>query len=89
MTKKSPLGKTLADLEQWEESWTDGTAATESTKPKPTDATTRETHLARLEDLFTYLKMNWRHYGTEHPAVDRHIFAASLRWMIKRERARS
>lgn len=58
---------------------TNDTDATELAKPNKTNETTRETHLARAEELLAYWE---RQFGIGQ-------WALSLRWLIERERARS
>jgi hypothetical protein len=60
------------------------TANTEPIPPRRTDATTRETRLVRLDALDLYLSGE---FGAD-PSTKR-IWAADLRWLILRERARN
>ena len=83
---------------------TNDTASTESTQPSKTDETTRETHLARLEELWLDLNQ-WaaedERFARMAPelavrrdhllgrSAETHERAASLRWLIDREQKRN
>ncbi len=71
---------------------TNNTDATELAKPNKTNETTRETHLNRVYEisyLLGHLRGEARIAGNEREAKRLAEQAASLRWLIERERARS
>jgi hypothetical protein len=61
-----------------------------STETTRTDATTRETHLARLDSLVKmFVEARGETYRVQFTEDGSDNCAASLRWLIERERARS